>query len=397
LCSLYTLINLMSELSLSLPYSNRAYRFAVAALFFLQGLCFATWASRIPSIQQSLHLSDGALGLILFALPAGSLVALPLSGWLVTRYGSRTVVSNALIAYAILLVMLGLAQNITQIIAVLVLYGMAGNTANIAMNTQAVGVEAMYGRKIMASFHGLWSLAGFTAAGLGAFMIGKEIMPFTHFIFIAVPILLALAIIFQYLLPNEEKTEISNKIFIRPDKSLVALGVLAFCCMICEGAMFDWSGIYFKKVVGAENGWIGAGYTAFMCTMAAGRFVGDWVAMKLGFKRTIQLSGLTIATGLGVSLMFPSLLPAITGFFLVGLGVSSVVPLVYSEAGRSRTMSPGAALAAVSSIGFLGFLVGPPVIGVIAGLSSLRFSFVLIAFMGLCVAALPLLIHRRTE
>jgi MFS family permease len=387
----------MAQLTLTLTHSSKAYRFAVATLFFLQGLCFASWASRIPSIQQSLHLSDGALGLILFALPAGSLVALPLSGWLVTRYGSRTVVANTLIAYSILLVALGLAQNITQIIIVLVLYGMAGNTANIAMNTQAVGVEAMYGRKIMASFHGLWSLAGFTAAGIGTLMIGKEIIPLTHFIFIVIPILLALAAIFQYLLPNEEKSEAGNKIFAWPDKSLVALGVLAFCCMMCEGAMFDWSGIYFKKVIGAENGWIGAGYTAFMCTMAAGRFIGDWVAMKLGFKRTIQLSGLTIAAGLAVSLIFPYLLPAITGFFLVGFGVSSVVPLVYSEAGRSKKMSPGVALAAVSSIGFLGFLVGPPVIGVIAGMSSLRFSFILIAFMGLGVAALPFLIHRRTE
>lgn len=387
----------MAQLTLTLQHSNKAYRLAVATLFFLQGMCFATWASRIPSIQHTLNLSDGALGLILFALPAGSLVALPLSGWLVTRFGSKTVVVNTIIVYAMLLAVLGLAQNITQLVAVLVLFGLTGNTANIAMNTQAVGVEAMYGRKIMASFHGLWSLAGFTAAGIGTFMIGQDIVPFTHFILVAAPVLLALAFIFHYLLPNEEKPAEGSRLFVKPDKSLVGLGVLAFCCMICEGAMFDWSGIYFKKVVQAENAWIGAGYTAFMCTMAAGRFVGDWVAMKLGFKKTIQWSGLTIAAGLGISLMFPYLATAITGFFLVGLGVSSVVPLVYSEAGRSKTMSPGVALAAVSSIGFLGFLVGPPVIGVIAGLSSLRVSFIVIAFMGLGVAALPQLIYRRTE
>lgn len=376
----------MAELTLTLTHSNRAYRVAVSTLFFLQGLCFATWASRIPTIQQSLQLSDSALGLILFALPAGSIVGLPLSGWLVSRFGSKTIVINALIFYALMLAALGFAQNITQVVLVLMFYGAAGNIANIAMNTQAVGVEAKYGRNIMASFHGLWSLAGFTAAGIGTYMIGKDIIPFHHFIMISGLILIALAVIFQYLLPNEERTAVSNKIFVKPDRSLVMLGVIAFCCMICEGAMFDWSGIYFKKIVNAEGAWIGAGYTAFMFTMAAGRFVGDWVTMKLGFKKTIQLSGALIVTGLAISLVFPYLAPAITGFFLVGLGVSSVVPLVYSTAGRSKTMSPGVALAAVSSIGFLGFLIGPPLIGIVAGASSLRISFVIIALMGLCVA-----------
>jgi MFS family permease len=386
---------MMPPLTLTVQHSNRAYRLAVGTLFFLQGLCFATWASRIPTIQQSLNLSDGALGLILFALPAGSLVALPMSGWLVTKFGSRKVVGFTLVMYALLLGTLGLAQNITQLIAVLVFYGMAGNTANIAMNTQAVGVEARYGRNIMASFHGLWSLAGFSAAGIGAYMIGREIVPLNHFIIITGVILIALTAIFQYLLPDEQKPATGQKIFVMPDKSILMLGILAFCCMICEGAMFDWSGIYFSKVVKAEDGWVGAGYTAFMCTMAAGRFVGDWLALQLGFRRTIQFSGLLIATGLAISLIFPYLVPSLLGFLLVGFGVSSVVPLVYSEAGKSRKMSPGLALAAVSSIGFLGFLIGPPLIGIVAGLSDLRISFTIIAIMGLCVAFLANAIKRQ--
>ncbi|HYF29641.1 MAG TPA: MFS transporter [Chitinophagaceae bacterium] len=385
----------MAEMLLSLEPSKKIYRFAVASLFFLQGLCFATWASRIPSIQQDLHLSEGTLGIILFALPAGSMIALPLSGWLVTRFGSKTVVINTLIVYALLLVGIGLARSTFQLIPVLVLFGMAGNTANIAMNTQAVGVEAKYRRNIMASFHGLWSLAGFTAAGIGAYMIGNGIIPFHHFIIIGAFIMLALAFIFQYLLPNEERSTVRNKLFVMPDKSLVTLGILAFCCMMCEGAMFDWSGIYFKKVVGAEKAWIGAGYTAFMCTMAAGRFIADWVAVQLGFTRTLQVSGILITAGLGIALLFPYLAPAITGFFLVGLGVSSVVPLVYSKAGRSKTLSPGIALAAVSSIGFLGFLIGPPVIGIVAGILNLRVSFVIIALMGLSVALLAGLLNKQ--
>jgi MFS family permease len=193
---------------------------------------------------------------------------------------------------------------------------------------------------------------------------------------------------FHYLLPNEEKNSTDTRLFVKPDKSLMKLGVIAFCCMMCEGAMFDWSGIYFQKVVNAEKDLIGAGYTAFMSTMATGRFVADWVVGKLGFNRTIQISGLLIATGLGIAVAFPFIGTAIAGFFIVGFGVSSVVPLVYSEAGKSKLVSPGIALAAVSSIGFLGFLFGPPLIGVVAGLFSLRMSFLIIAIIGILVVLL---------
>lgn len=376
----------MSDLVLSLDRSKRIYRIAVGCLFFMQGLCFATWASRIPSIQQSLQLSDAALGAVLFALPVGSMIALPLAGWLTHRFGSRKVASNALICYSLMLVAVGLAQNITVLIASLVLYGMAGNISNIAINTQAVGVEARYGRNIMASFHGLWSLAGFSAAGIGALMIGNNIVPFNHFLMMTGLISVGIAASFKYLLPDEQKRTAGGKLFVKPDKSILILGIIAFCCMICEGAMFDWSGIYFQKVVGAEKDWVGAGYTAFMCTMAAGRFIADWVIHRFGFKRTVQFSGVLIATGLALSVVFPYLLTSVIGFMLVGFGVSSVVPLVYSEAGRSRTLSPSAALAAVSSIGFLGFLFGPPLIGVVAGFFNLQASFVIIAIMGIVVS-----------
>lgn len=375
----------MSELILSLARAKRAYRLAVGCLFFLQGLCFASWASRIPTIQQNLNLSDTALGIVLFALPVGSMIALPFAGWLVTRFGSKRIATNALLAYSIFLLGIGLSQNIFILVTSLVFFGMAGNISNIAINTQAVGVEARYGRNIMASFHGLWSLAGFTAAGIGTYMIGQAVIPFNHFLMITALILAGVAASFHYLLPNEEKTRTSSSLFVKPDRSLIKLGVIAFCCMICEGAMFDWSGIYFQKVVVAEKDLIGAGYTAFMLTMATGRFIADWIVSRFGFKRTIQISGLLIATGLGIAVLFPYVATAIIGFFIVGFGVSSVVPLVYSEAGRSKKVAPGIALAAVTSIGFLGFLIGPPLIGIVAGLFNLRISFLIIAIIGIIV------------
>ena len=147
--------------------------------------------------------------------------------------------------------------------------------------------------------------------------------------------------------------------------------------------MFDWSGVYFQKVVKAERAWIGAGLTAFMSTMAAGRFVADWLVTRFGVKKILQMSGVVIAAGLFTAVLFPTIPTAIAGFVLVGAGVSSVVPLVYSAAGKSKKVSAGVALAAVSTIGYLGFLLGPPVIGFIAEASSLRVSFTLIALLGL--------------
>lgn len=174
----------------------------------------------------------------------------------------------------------------------------------------------------------------------------------------------------------------------KPDKKLLILGLIAFCCLLCEGAMSDWSGVYFKKIVIAPTALITLGYVAFTGTMALGRFLGDWLVTKLGVKRMLQISGTMISSGLLIAVIFPFLYSATAGFLLVGFGVSSVVPIVYGLAGKSTTMSAGAALAAVSTIGFLGFLIGPPVIGFIAQLISLRWSFTFIALLGFGTALL---------
>ncbi len=353
-------------------------------MFFLAGITFASWASRIAGIQQKLGLSDTALGGILFTLPVGLMLSLPFSGWIITRIGSRKLLLFALPLYAVALAGLGLAQTTLQLIMVLFCFGFTSNAVNISVNTQAVSAEKLYSKPIMASFHGLWSLAGFAGAAIGTLMIGQGIDPSIHFGLILLVVLIGVAVAARYL-QDDAGTIQSGPVFVMPDPSLMKLGAIAFCSMICEGAMFDWSVIYFKKVIHAENAWMAAGYTAFMSTMAGGRFIADWFSGRFGLKKTLQLSGSLTATGLLVAVFFPYLIPAIGGFMLVGAGVSSVVPLVYSAAGRSGTMSPGVAIAAVSTIGFVGFLIGPPVIGFVAGALSLRASFTLIAIMGMCV------------
>lgn len=371
--------------TLAIPQSisNRTLRIAVGAMFFMAGLCFASWASRIVTVQQTLGLTDAALGAVLFSLPVGLLCSLPFSGWMISKIGSKKVLLTAILVYGTALVCLGLAQNTFQLIVCLLCYGFASNAVNIAVNTQAVAAERLYGRPIMASFHGLWSLAGFTGAGIGTFMIKKDIIPFHHFTAILIILVAGVLVASRYL--KDDKVHSTGPVFVMPDASLLKLGAIAFCSMICEGAMFDWSGIYFKKVVLAPTELVGIGFTAFMFTMAGGRFIADWFAHRFGLKRTLQISGSLTATGLLIAVIFPYFYTAMAGFLLVGAGVSSVVPMVYSAAGRSKIMSPGVALAAVSTIGFIGFLIGPPVIGFIAGIASLRASFTLIAAMGACV------------
>lgn len=368
-----------------LTHSKRVHRVAVGSMFFLQGICFASWGSRIPTLQQSLGLSETALGMALFALPVGLMLSLPFSGWLIAKIGSRKVVIGALLLYALLLPLIGFVQQLYQFYVVLFFFGFAANMVNISVNTQAVGVEALYSKSIMATFHGFWSMAGFIGAAIGTAMIGLDVLPYQHFSLISFITLVGVAAASGYILREDVKTGENQPVFAMPDKSLLNLGIIAFCAMLCEGAMFDWSGVYFKKVVLAQGALIGAGYTSFMLTMAFGRFVADSLTSRFGLRRILQGSGVLITLGLGISITFPSLYAAIFGFFLVGAGVSAVIPLVYSAAGKSKVMSPGVALAAVSSISFLGFLIGPPMIGLIAGATSLRASFAVVAVIGLCV------------
>jgi MFS family permease len=369
-------------------------RIAVGAMFFMTGLCFASWASRIPTIQGKLRLTDAKLGIVLFAVPVGLMLSLPFAGWLITKIGSKRVLLGAIIAYSIILTGLGLAKNTVELVACLVCFGFAGNTVNISVNTQAVTAEAMYDKPILASFHGLWSFAGFVGAWIGAFMIAGGIDPFHHFVVILIVSILAVVVISRYLYDDygASKNQATTTLTLGQRLNLIvplfALGSIAFCSLICEGAMFDWSGVYFKKVVHAPYLLQGYGFTAFMFTMAGGRFVADTFAQRFGLKRTLQVSGSLTVAGLLVAVIFPHIYTAMAGFMLVGIGVSSVVPMIYSAAGKSKTMSPGVALAAVSTIGFAGFFIGPPRIGFIAGLATLRASFLFVAFMGLCVFVL---------
>jgi len=371
---------------------KRRIRIAISLFYFSMGFCFASWASRIPEIKTALRLSDAAFGTILFALPVGQFLMMTFSGKLVTYFGSRKVILFAVPGYTLCLVNLGLATHGWQLAIGLFLFGIFGNMCNISINTQGVAAEKIYKRPIMAAFHGGWSMAGFTGALVGLAMMNLKIQPYIHFLVVVAIISSILLLNWGKLVPGKavkaKPAGTKKKFFSKPDSGLVQLGIIGFCSMASEGAMFDWSGIYFKDVVQAPHALIILGYTSFMITMAAGRFMADRLVLKFGRMHLLQVSGILISSGLLISVLFPYLIPSTIAFMMVGLGVSSIVPSVYSAAGRHATIAPGIALATVSSVSYLGFLMGPPLIGYISAAAGLRYSFAVIGIFGFCITLL---------
>ena len=333
------------------------------------------------------------MGGVLMAAPVGLMLSLPVAGWLIQAKGSRQVAGFSAVTYVSLLLLLGLAPSTALLVSSLLLFGFSGNLLNISMNTQAVEVEALYGRSIMASFHGLWSVASFAGALVGTAMMAGTVTPAAHFVVIGAAAVCLTALSYPRLIQAppaiEENVEETKKpFFVKPDRSLVALGVVALLVMICEGAMADWSGIYFKKVVRVSPSSVGLGYAAFTCTMAFGRFLADGLVTRIGMKKVLQGSGLLVALGLFLAVCLPTLPMAVLGMLLVGVGTSSVVPLIMSTAGKSKVVSAGIALASISTVSFMGLLFGPPLIGFIAGVTNLRVSFLFLSLMGILIAGM---------
>lgn len=364
-------------------------RLAVFSFYFTQGLCFSSWASRIPDIKDSLGMDDAAWGTILLMIPIGQVCGMSLSGLLVSRLGSRRILSVANIAYALMLILVGFTQSEYSLMMSLIVFGFFGNFCNISQNTQSVGIERMYGRPIMASFHGGWSLAGLAGAAFGLFMSSQHIQPAYHFGTVAVLVMANYVVNQKYLQPDikREKTleELAEKKKFKPEKFLYLLGIVAFFGMAAEGSMSDWNGLYLQEIVGVAKEYAPLGLTAYMLTMSTGRFFADRASQKYGQLRVVQGGGALIAIGLLTSVIFPNIIVTLIAFMIVGLGTCSIVPTVYSIAGQKTKISIGLALTLVSSISFMGFLLGPPIIGYVAHATNLRYSYALIALFGICI------------
>ena len=381
-------------------HSSRTYRIATTIFFFISGFGYSTWASRIPAFQQQLHLSDAQLGSLLLASPIGVLVTVPFTGKLLNRYSSKSITLFGAVFYNIILGMLAFTTQTWQLAVILFLFGSSRNLLNLSMNAGAVEVQGLYGKSIMTSFHGLWSMAGFAGAAAGyfftAFISSVPSSLHYHFLSVSIVLMIATLICYPYLFYKRQDVSPPRPLFSLPDKHLLGFSLIAFASMACENVMYDWSGIYFQKVIGAAQGTATAAFVVYMIAMTTGRLLGDRVVNKFGTKPILRYSGLLIVTGLLIAVFLPYQLTAMMGFVMTGLGVSCIVPLVFSLAGQSAKTSSGAAIASVSTIGYFGFLVVPPSVGFIAQKAGLQWSFGIISLFGLLIFFLVISI-RKTE
>lgn len=363
----------------------RQIRIANAVFFFVSGFGYTTWASRIPSIQQSLHLNEAQLGAALFAMPIGLMATMPLTGRLLGTFSSSRIMIIGAIAFNLMLALLGYTSQYWQFITILFFFGSSRNLFNLSINTQSVGVQALYDKSIITTFHGIWSFAGFAGAGVGYLMVYFNVPPTWHLLTVSIGMCLLAFYAWPNTLHQKPAPRERKPIFMLPDKTLLKFALICFSSMACENVMYDWSGIYIQKAVHASKVTATAGFVVFMIAVTIGRFAGDRLVNRWGIKHVLQYSGILIVSGFALTIALPFAVPAIIGYAFIGLGVSCMVPLVFSVAGRSKSMSGGPAIAAVSTVGYLGFLLVPPLVGFVAQAANLRWSFAFIALLGLVI------------
>lgn len=357
---------------------------AISSMFFMLGLCFGSLSSRMATIKGGLALSDGVFGTVLFAMSAGVVVSLPISGWAIAKLGSRVVGVAAILINATLLLLVPFAATVPQLAALLFFSGFAYSAVNVSNNMQASIAEAVSGKTRLPFFHGIWGVAGFVGAGIGALMIGRDVALPLHFAGIAAVALMS-ALLCRRALFDKPELEQTGRAFAIPDRSLFNYGLIVFCSMACEGIMYDWSVVYFQDVVSVDRKYIGLGFTVFMAAMTIGRLMLNRFVDRIGVRRTLQWGGMLAFTGMTLTTWLPGLVTSIIGFFLVGLGICAIIPLVAGAAARSSSMAPSAAIAAVLTIGFLGTLIGPPLIGFLSETVGLRYAFLVCVALSLGV------------
>jgi MFS family permease len=358
-------------------------RISISVYFFVSGLVFSSWASRIPFVKDRYDLNEAELGGLLFMLPLGALIALPFAGWLVHKYGSKKVAVTSLIVYAVLLLSIAANIKIIWLSGALFGFGIVGNLCNISMNAQGLTIQEQLNKPILSGLHAMWSLGAFSAAAITGLL--EHTSMFIHFLIISVFTCLTAILFGFFMIRDAQRSDEQQKIFVLPNRGLILLGVICFCVAMSEGAMSDWSSLYYRQVLHALTSSTTAGYTSFAFCMALGRFTGDRFIHAFGHSRVLKMNGLLISLGMSISLFIQHPLWVIIGFACVGFGVSSVIPIVYMLAAKSKSMPPAVALSAVSSVGFTGFLVGPPIIGFLAQGLGLRLALFILVILGIMI------------
>ena len=373
----------------------RQQRISLGLFFFLSGFCFSTWASRIPTIKEAFDLNEAQLGNLLLAMPISSLVGLPISGWLVSRFDSRLPLVFGFLGFSLALVLIGSAGNLFFLISGICLFSFSMRIGNISMNTQSLTLQKSYARKIIGSFHGLWSTGGLAGVLFSTLFVKYGISMQFHMLLVALLAAVFSVGAYKFLLDKDRSTT-GNKLRLgKPDKFILYLGLLIFLAALCEGGMFDWSGVFFREVVGEDL--FTLGYRIFMAFMAVSRFYSDRFVQRIGMKRTYVLSATLVSIGILLMILFPYFWTALAGFSLVGIGVAAVVPTTFILAGSSEKYSAGMAISIIATYAIIGMLLGPPLVGYLAHLFNLRTSFILFLIAGLMIIPVSRLFFHLKE
>jgi len=372
--------------------SKNKHRVFLSTFFFMSGFSFATWASRIPTIKLAFGFNDAELGSILLAMPIGSLLGLPITGWLVSRYNSRVPLAVGYGLNSLALVFIGFSQSTISLVTAVVIFAFTSRIFNISMNTQAITVQKLFDRKINGSFHGFWSTGGIAGVAFSTLLLSLNVSLQFHFVIVAAVTLLITGYAYNFLLTGD-RAESGNEIILgKPDPYILCLGLVAFFAAICEGGMFDWSGIYFQQVLQVKI--FTYGYLIFMLFMATSRFLSDLIISRIGMLGTYIMSALFIITGISMAIIIPHFWTAMIGFSLVGFGTASVIPMSYSMAGNSKKYSAGMAISIIATYYITGMLLGPPLIGYLAHAFGLRIAFIVFGFCGLMLIPVSQLVFK---
>lgn len=393
-------------------------RVAICASFFIQGLLFATWTSRIPDVRALFHLDDAQLGFLLLMMSLGQIVGMPFNGWLVTRFGSKRMAITAGFLYGAVLFSMGIVTaclpgtNLGRHLfgGILFAGGFISALSYTAVNTQGVQLEKCYGRSIMTFFHAMWSMAGFVAVGI-AMILGFFHLP-TQYHFMGIGIATACLLCFTggALCPDQPFVVSSTNSQSRPSMAwrftpvMLLLGMTVLGCMLCEGAIYDWNGIWMRDVVKCLATQEKTAYMAFLAAMVATRFVTDALVERFGVKKVLFSSSILLFLGFVIMIWGAQIMEgqipfvsAVIGCAAIGIGASTMTPLCCAIAGKLKSMPPGVAIAEVSTIGAMGFLIAPPVIGIISDFFNLKVAFALMGMMAFLTILAILQLFRCKE
>jgi predicted MFS family arabinose efflux permease len=369
------------------PTSGPREQWATRAAFLVAGLAMAAWAPLVPFAKARVGVDDGALGLLLLCLGLGSIVAMPITGALASRFGCRAVIIGSALAVAVAVPLLAIVDTVPGLALALVFFGASVGTVDVAVNIQAVMVEKDSGRNMMSGFHGLFSLGGIIGAGGVSLLLGAGVAPLTATLVISAMLVVLLILSFPGLLPYGNREVGDTPLFVVPKGIAIFIGILCFLVFLGEGAILDWSALFLIGTHMVDPAQAGFGYTMFAIAMTTGRLTGDWIVKSLGGTLVVVGGGLIAAAGFLLAVFAPVQPLAFAGFLLVGIGASNIVPVLFTAAGRQTRMPASLAIAAITTIGYAGILVGPAAIGFVAQHWNLGAAFVLVA-AGLIFVAL---------